>query len=564
MSDDTNTVKETQKAEESQLVTNDQQTDQVAKTSPEHLALQQTVEPVAQDGNVESEETAPLSEAEPQAEISGNSVKAETHSKKRQSAKEPKRIAGAAAAKISAQNRWVKITGMVAGAAALVLLLVSAIASQYFKGKVMPNVSVAGISSAAKNGQQLKAQLESQKKSLKLAFITDEKTLKPKLDEIGLQIDVDKTVKNALNAKRSEGILAKISFWKHQNVPAVISINDTLISQYLETNTPNLSKAPQDAQLQFDANQAAFTITTQADGQGPNVTKLKNSLFGLATNLRTTTFKIGVAKKGPTITEAKLLPLLQPANELVSRQIVLTGLGYNFKAKPSDIAAWVTPTPQSNGSVKLVIDPAKIQSYVESISKKISSPPVDRKIVKDDSGGETAEVVLQEGRNGTELADKQTLANAIAQALKNGQDTTQVMNITTAAYKTVNMNAYDKWIEVDLSEQRTTAYERAKPVNTFTVATGVRGHDTPVGEYSIWLKVRSQTMKGGSKADGDYYDIPNVEWVSYFYQDYAIHGAWWRKVFGYPASHGCVNMTNDDAHWVYDWAPVGTKVIVHA
>ena len=495
-------------------------------------------------------------ESEPESATNVSSVKAETHVKKRRAATtRPEKLA-------TTQNKWVKIAGLAAGVAALLLLIVSAVSSQYFKGKTMPNVVVAGISSTAKTPSDLKRQLEAQKKEVAISFKTDDKTLQPKLEEIGYQIDVDKTVNNALSAKRRSGVWAKIAFWHQAQVPAVVTVNDTLLSQYLETNTPSLTKAPQDAQLQFDPQSATFTVTTQADGQEPNFVRLKKELTAIGNHPGKATIAVGIARKGPTITEAKLQPLLQPANDLVSRQIILTGLGYTYKAKPADIAVWITPTPQSDGSVKLVVDSAKVQSYVESIGKKISSPPRDKKIVKDSNTG--GEVVLQEGRDGTELADRQNLATAIAQALKAGQNTTQTMNITTAAYKTVNMEAYDKWIEVDLSEQRTTAYERATPIKTFTVATGVRGHDTPVGEYAIWLRVRSQTMKGGSKATGDYYDIPNVEWVSYFYQDYALHGAWWRKVFGYPASHGCVNMTNDDAHWVYDWAPVGTKVIVHA
>lgn len=459
-------------------------------------------------------------------------------------------------------NKWLRFGGLAVGVPALVTLVVSGVASQYFKGRVMPGVSVAGVASTAKTPDQVKRQLEAQKQQLKVTFKAGDKTLQPKLEEIGYQVDSAQTVKNALAAKRQSGILAKIAFWSSRQVPASVTINDTLLNQYLETNLPDFSKAPQDAQLEFNAKESTFSVSVQADGQGPNVYRLKKSLNELAGHLKPSTFKVGISRKGPTLTEAKLQPLVEPANELVARTIVLTGLGYTYRAKPADIATWITPTPQADGTVKLIVDSAKIQSYVEGIGKKISSPPQDRKIVKDSNTG--AEVVIQEGRNGTELADRQTLANAIAQSLKDGQDTTQTMKITTAAYKTVNMEAYDKWIEVDLSEQRTTAYERATPIRSFVVATGVRGNDTPVGEFAIWLRVRVQTMQGGSKADGSYYSIPNVEWVSYFYKDYALHGAWWREVFGRPASHGCVNMTNADAQWVFEWAPLGTKVIVHA
>jgi lipoprotein-anchoring transpeptidase ErfK/SrfK len=49
----------------------------------------------------------------------------------------------------------------------------------------------------------------------------------------------------------------------------------------------------------------------------------------------------------------------------------------------------------------------------------------------------------------------------------------------------------------------------------------------------------------------------------YFYEDYALHGAYWHNNFGTPMSHGCVNMNVADAGWIFDWAPVGTLVNVH-
>jgi lipoprotein-anchoring transpeptidase ErfK/SrfK len=49
----------------------------------------------------------------------------------------------------------------------------------------------------------------------------------------------------------------------------------------------------------------------------------------------------------------------------------------------------------------------------------------------------------------------------------------------------------------------------------------------------------------------------------YFYQGYGTHGTYWHTNFGQPMSHGCVNMTIGDAQWLYNWAPVGTLVVVH-
>lgn len=499
----------------------------------------------------ETEATDEVAAVPEEAQSERGSVKAETHARSRKSKFKARTI----------PNKWQKIFGLGVGAAALVALVVSGISSQYFKGKTMPNVSVAGVSSAAKKPEQLRHQLQAQKDQLAVSFKSGEKQFDPKQEEIGYQVDVDKTVENALKAKRERGVLGKIAFWQKVNVPAVVSINDTLLNQYIETNLPELIKPPLDSQLQFDAKQGAFVITPQADGEGADMAQIKQQLEGLANTMQSRTIEVKVATKKPPITEKKLQPLVEPANALVVRRVVLTGLGYSFQARPADIAVWITPTPKEDGSMELVIDPAKVQSYVDSISKRVSNAPQDRKILKDETTGQ--EVVIQQGRAGTELANKQTLAITITEALKKGQDSAQTMNITTAAYQTVNMEAYEKWIEVDLSEQRTTAYERATPVRNFIIASGTKGHETVTGEFAIWLKVRKQTMQGGSRADGSYYSIPNVEWVSYFYKDYALHGAWWREKFGAPASHGCVNMTNADAKWLYEWAPMGTKVIVH-
>jgi lipoprotein-anchoring transpeptidase ErfK/SrfK len=114
-----------------------------------------------------------------------------------------------------------------------------------------------------------------------------------------------------------------------------------------------------------------------------------------------------------------------------------------------------------------------------------------------------------------------------------------------------------KWIGIDLSSQRLTAYEGQRAVLSALVSTGVARMPTPLGDYTIYRKVRVQAMGGP-----DYY-LPNVEYVSYFYRGYALHGTYWHDNFGQPMSHGCVNMRNPDAQWIWDWAPVGTLVRVH-
>ena len=109
-----------------------------------------------------------------------------------------------------------------------------------------------------------------------------------------------------------------------------------------------------------------------------------------------------------------------------------------------------------------------------------------------------------------------------------------------------------RWIRVDLSEQRVVAYEHNRPVRGFVISSGLDRTPTVTGEFRIKLKVPSQTMSGGEGAY--YYNLPNVKWVQYFYAEYAFHGTYWHNDFGRPKSHGCINMTNADAKWLFEWA----------
>lgn len=531
--------------------------------SEEPLDTQAQDEPqavVAEEPIVEAGATGPIASI-PATHIS---VSANTHSKRR--SKNKKKLAKAVKVPKATQQapvvkKWWQPVLIAIGLVLTMLIFVVGGFSQMYKGKVLPNVSVAGVDSGAKNPEELKAQLTEQLNEFKVTIGSGDSKLTPSLKEIGYDVDIDKTVEDAVVAKRGDA-LSRFTFWKKENVPARITVNDTLLSQYLESKLPKLTQPGKDARLEFNQATQKFEVTKHSDGKGPDAIPITEALVRSSENLSGVSVTVTTTKKPARITREKLESLIEPANAVVARTIVLQGTAGTYQALPSDIAAWITPTPQKDGSVKLIVDSAKVQSYVGSIGQLVSSAPQDKKVIKDKKTGK--EMVLQQGRDGTELSGAEELAKQITQAVIEKQDITLDMSIKTARYKTVNMKGYDKWIEVDLSEQRTTAYEGATPIKNFLIASGMAGYETPVGEYAIWLRVRSQTMQGGSKADGSYYNLPNVEWVSYFYQDYALHGAYWRKVFGAPASHGCVNMTNADAQWVYNWAPVGTKVIVHS
>ncbi len=117
----------------------------------------------------------------------------------------------------------------------------------------------------------------------------------------------------------------------------------------------------------------------------------------------------------------------------------------------------------------------------------------------------------------------------------------------------------DKWIEVDLSEQKLTAYEGTKVVFTTKISSGRARTPTILGKFRIVRKFQSQLMTGPG------YYLPNVPYVMYFQGNYALHGAYWHNNWGTPMSHGCVNLRREDAKWLYEWTdpvvPEGAKSV---
>lgn len=119
----------------------------------------------------------------------------------------------------------------------------------------------------------------------------------------------------------------------------------------------------------------------------------------------------------------------------------------------------------------------------------------------------------------------------------------------------------EKWIDVNLSTQTLTAYQGNTPVYRTLVSTGKSATPTVTGSFPIYVKYQAARMRGGYGAD--YYDLPNVPYVMYFYGGYGLHGTYWHNNFGTPMSHGCVNLSTPDAQWLYNWASIGTEVRTH-
>lgn len=129
----------------------------------------------------------------------------------------------------------------------------------------------------------------------------------------------------------------------------------------------------------------------------------------------------------------------------------------------------------------------------------------------------------------------------------------------TPSHASAEIITSGKLITVDIGKQMLYAWEGGKIVYQTPVSTGMRYTPTVKGSFKIYRKLASQDMKG-HYLPYEPYSLKNVPNVMYFYQAYAIHGAYWHNKFGSRVTHGCVNVPVPASQWLFDWAGNGTQV----
>lgn len=135
-----------------------------------------------------------------------------------------------------------------------------------------------------------------------------------------------------------------------------------------------------------------------------------------------------------------------------------------------------------------------------------------------------------------------------------------------------------KVIVVDLSQQWLYAYQNGQQVFNAAVLTGRPSLPTPVGTYHVFAKLHPTTFYSPWPYGSPYWYPPT--YINYALEfragGFFLHDSSWHSVYGPGTngwhydpvygwqwgSHGCVSMPYSAAAWLYNWAPIGTTVIV--
>jgi lipoprotein-anchoring transpeptidase ErfK/SrfK len=133
--------------------------------------------------------------------------------------------------------------------------------------------------------------------------------------------------------------------------------------------------------------------------------------------------------------------------------------------------------------------------------------------------------------------------------------------ITREEIVPINPDVQEKRIIVDVIQQSLSCFEGKNEVYYCRVSTGAKfdmyGNAvdkwaTPIGQHRVARKYVTLQMSGGTT--GASYDLPGIGWTTIFVTGgVAFHSTFWHNDFGVPRSHGCVNLTPQDAKWIFRW-----------
>jgi lipoprotein-anchoring transpeptidase ErfK/SrfK len=123
-----------------------------------------------------------------------------------------------------------------------------------------------------------------------------------------------------------------------------------------------------------------------------------------------------------------------------------------------------------------------------------------------------------------------------------------------------------KWIDINITNQRFRALRGNTTVYTFVTSTGEKGRDTQPGSYQVLDKIPNAYSR--------FWKLWMPYWMGIYWagsSENGIHAlpilsngaTLWSGFLGRKVSFGCVILDTASAKLMYNWADIGTPVIIH-
>lgn len=443
----------------------------------------------------------------------------------------------------------------------------------YFNNRVAPGVDF-GDASITRNltGYQedaISKTVQNAVENSKLEISDDQgNSIDADLSQLGVKIDKNATVKAIMNAKR-DNLFTRIMPWVHQTVSLKAERDDSALDSYLLHKFIRESDRAVPYSAVFDKDSGSFKVEDGVPGRTIETMSVREAVKKLIAHPGKTV-KVSVTSRrtdAPIKLDAAQ-KFVNDLNKLLEKKVTFNnGDGKDFTVPKEAIASWISVNADTTRrKLSYTIDADKADYYLSQVLPKELN---QQKINQEDAIDKEGKFIFTtlKGSNGVEINYSNSVAKKAVESLRNGNDFK--MDVPSKITKfTVEKKLVEMRIVVDKTTQMASVYKNDELVKTFPVCTGKRGaDDSASGTFFIYLRYASQDMRGRN-GDGSPYFSPGVRWVSYYHGGEGFHTASWNYkgiATGDAAnhgSHGCINMYEQDAHWIFENCPRGTIVQV--
>lgn len=403
-------------------------------------------------------------------------------------------------------------------------------------------------------------------------------------EDLGLAVDADEMAATIHDAYP----LWKVGEWNPGVVDAELTVDEQATGAVLESEFADLYTDPVNAEVVYrdgeyvavpdeqgrgiDTQALAADIADQLASAQQIQALASGSTLLAASGSPSVSVEASITKTNAAFLEKDAAAAADKLNQAVSG-VSFTLDGDTVDSVGADkVAGWLDVAVTDDGTVDVQAKTDKIQEYAASLPNKVGQDPVDADVVVDASGNVSK--VIQEGQDGYAVATIDGIGAKIAEQLTSLKPAEIALQGEKVAHE--RTERFRRAV-VDKSDGVSYFYETVndgeeKLMNSFPMAIGRSGYDTQNGTYNVYGQLTIQDM-GSCDSEGNYvpggrfdYCTADVPFVTYFNGDQGFHGTYWHDNFGPGArmSHGCVNLTEGAAEWVYYFLQTGTPVTVQS
>ncbi|MFC1663142.1 L,D-transpeptidase family protein [Patescibacteria group bacterium] len=379
--------------------------------------------------------------------------------------------------------------------------------------------------------------------------------ISPAVSDLGIQVNIEKTLEQAYRVGRENKITEQFgvpSLGRTINVPYIYDINYNQFTDYLYQLDYHYGTPVENPSLEIIKGQVAI-----AEGHNGARVKFKDfSSILLATAAEHKYFSIDLdtetIPKNPI--DDDLFAAQEQMQKMITKPIKLTYDDRLYELNQEILADWLVYQPDH--VPQIYFSETKAADFFIDINNEVGNEPKNTFGYQAKNLGEYA----YKNSQGQKADIGQTLKQLTEIAAAETEKTVSIAMTTIdpdIEYLTADVPLSEgKVISVNLSRQSLFAHENGELLFWTRVSTGINDW-TPTGEWKVNTKTPIQKMSGPG------YYLPGVKWVMPYNGDYTLHTAYWHDNFGNPMSHGCINMYEADAKWLFDWTEVGTPVIIY-